>query len=163
MTTIIVHCYIQKIVRFLQSVSPTVWNESGFLCWKILRRGRPGILPWHAAQLRCSGRFFDCTASNIPPSLSPPRSFSLSSFCSVGQSSLRTPTFMFPVVSSLPREGSIHCFSGIFVVESSFRYATVRSRCIRNPLSHRSLKLQYAASADHAEDVTGWLSEFTHV
>ena len=33
---------------------------------------------------------------------------------------VRTPTFMFSVVSSLPREGSIHYFSGIFVVESSF-------------------------------------------
>ena len=113
--------------------------------------------------IRCSGQFSDCTASNIPPSLFPPRSFSLSSICSVGHSSLRTPTFMFSVVFSLPREGSIQCFSGISVVESSFRYATVRSRCIRNPLSHCSLKLQYAASAILAEDVTGQLSEFTHV
>ena len=113
--------------------------------------------------IRCSGRFSDCTASNIPLSLSLPRSFSLSSFYSVGQSFLHTPTFMFFVVSSLPREGNIHCFSDISVVESSFRYATVRSRCIRNPLSHCSLKLQYAASAIHAEDVTGRLSEFTHV
>ena len=113
--------------------------------------------------IRCSGRFSDCTASKIPLPLSPRRSFSLSSFCSVGQSSLRTPTFIFPVVSSLLREGSIHCFSGISVVESSFRYTTVRSRCIQNPLSHCSLKLQYAVSAIHAEDVTGWLSKFTHV
>ena len=44
------HCYIQKIVRFLQSASPSVWNENGFPCWKILRRGRPGILPWCVAQ-----------------------------------------------------------------------------------------------------------------
>ena len=113
--------------------------------------------------IRCSGQYSDCTASNIPPSLSPPRSFSLSSFCSVGQSSLRTPTFMFPVVSSLPCEGNIHYFSGISVVELSFRYVIVRSHCIRNPLSHCSLKLQYAASAIHVEDVTCRLSEFTHV
>ena len=53
--TIIVHCYIQKIVRFPQSASPSVWNENGFLRWKILQRGRPGIMPWRAAQypLQC--------------------------------------------------------------------------------------------------------------
>ena len=50
MRTIIVHCYIQKIVRFPQSASPSVWNENGFQCCKILRRGRPGIMPWPAAQ-----------------------------------------------------------------------------------------------------------------
>ena len=96
-------------------------------------------MPWRVAQyplLSISGGFFDCNASNIPPSLSSSRSFSLISFCGVGQSSLHTPTFVFPVVSSLPREDSIQCFSGISVVESSSQYATMCSRCIRNPLSH---------------------------
>ena len=128
MRTIIVHCYIHKIVRFPKS--------------KVSRAGRfgdeggPEYCLRARLSIRCSGRFFDCLASNIPPSLSPSRSFSLISFCGVGQSSLRTPSFVFPVVSCFPREGSTHCFGGISVVESSSQYATVRSRCIRNPLSH---------------------------
>ena len=44
------HCYIHKIVRFPQSASPSVWKDNGFLRWKILRRGRPGIMPWHTAK-----------------------------------------------------------------------------------------------------------------
>ena len=44
------HCYIQKIVRFPQSASPSVWKENGFLRWKILRRGRLTLMPWRAAQ-----------------------------------------------------------------------------------------------------------------
>ena len=48
--TIIVHCYIQNIVRFPQSPPPSVWKENGFLHWKILQQGRPGIMPWRAAQ-----------------------------------------------------------------------------------------------------------------
>ena len=50
MRTIIVHCYIRKIVRFPQSVSPSVWKEKGFPRWKILRRGRPAIMPRCMAQ-----------------------------------------------------------------------------------------------------------------
>ena len=48
--TIIVHCYIRKIVRFPQSASPSVWKENGFPRWKILRQGRLAIMPWRAAQ-----------------------------------------------------------------------------------------------------------------
>ena len=87
-------------------------------------------MPWRAAEYLLQWGLFDCSASNIPPSLFPSRSFSLISFYGIGQSSLHTPTFVFPVVSFLPREGSIQCFSNISVVESSSQYATVRSRCI---------------------------------
>ena len=50
MRTIIVHCYICKIARFPQSASPSVWKEKGFPRWKILRRGRPAIMPRRTAQ-----------------------------------------------------------------------------------------------------------------
>ena len=128
MRTIIVHCYIHKIVRFPKSkvsIAGRFGDEEGP---EYCLRARLSIC--------CSGRFFDCLASNIPPSLSPLRSFSLISFCGVGQSSLRTPSFVFLVVSCLPHEGSTHCFGGIFVVESSSQYTTMRSRFIRNPLLH---------------------------
>ena len=148
------HYYIQKIVRFPQSASPSVWNENGFLRWKILQRGRPKILPWRVAQY--------------------PLQWALFRLQCLQYTSVLLPVEVFFSYQLLWRRPELSMYSYLRAPRCIFFSSRGQHSLLQQhfcgrlefPICHSVLVLysksslalfalvQYAASAIHAEDVT---------